>query len=173
MTALRSKLLLRGHVPVDPNRPTMETCVCLAGRPVDVEALLLHRMDETRTSETKKTWRYLVSMTLGGLGGAVGIIVAVIADLDWECRYRNSGCNDGQGGIVLVVLVPAMFVVGTLFGSLWPWLKAKIPPSSILAQNYTGTRKVQSQIIGWTLPLGLWCLVCFGLFLLLIFLSRF
>jgi hypothetical protein len=147
--------------------------VRLAGRPADVEALLLHRMDETRTSESKKAWRYLVSMTLGGLGGAVGIIVAVIADLDWECRYRNSGCNDGQGGIALVVLVPAMFVVGTLLGSLWPWLKAKIPPSSILAQNYTGTRKLQNQIIGWTLPFGLWCLVCFGLLLLLIFLSRF
>jgi hypothetical protein len=52
-------------------------------------------MDETRTSETKKARRYLVSMTLGGLGGgAVGIIVAVNADLDWDCRYRSDGCNE-------------------------------------------------------------------------------
>ena len=130
-------------------------------------------MEEIRTSEAGQAWRYLVSITLGGLAGAVGIIVAVIADLDWECRYRNSACNDGQGGIVLVVLVPVMFVVGSVLGSSWPWLKAKIPPSSILAQNYTGTRKVQSRIIGWVLPLGLWSLVSFGLFLLLIFLDRF
>ena len=132
----------------------------------------MHRIEETTTSEIGPA-RYFVYVILGGIGGAVGIIVALIAELDWECWHKNIGCNDGQGGIVLIFLVPVMFVVGSLLGSLWPWLKAKIPPSSILSLNYIGAQKVQSRIVGWTLPLGLWVIFCFGLFLLLIFLDQF
>jgi hypothetical protein len=126
-------------------------------------------MGQTTTSETGRAWLFVKSIVLGGIAGAVGIVVAVIAELDWECRYRNRGCNDGQGGIVLVVLVPMMFLVGTLLGSVWAWLRIRLPPSSILSQSYTGTQKVQSQIMAWLSPLLLWSISCFGLVLLLLF----
>jgi hypothetical protein len=126
-------------------------------------------MDETL--ETQQLRRYFASIILGGLAGAASIIAAVIADLKWECWRWNRGCYDGQGGVVLVVLVPAMFVIGSLLGCLWTWLKTKLPPSSILAQNYAGAGNLQERIIRATLPIGLRLLICLGLFLLLIFLG--
>lgn len=44
------------------------------------------------------------------------MIVALIADLRWECWHSNRGCYDGQGGIVLIVLAPFMFVVADFLG---------------------------------------------------------
>jgi hypothetical protein len=117
--------------------------------------------------------RLLTFIVFGGLAGAAGIFVAVIAELDWECRYRNRGCHDGQGGIVLVVLVPFMFIVGCLLGPLWSYLRGRLHPSSIFSQNYSGTQKVQNQILDWVMPFAAWLLVCFGLFLPLIFLNQF
>lgn len=130
-------------------------------------------MDEEIASEGQQLRRYLVSIILGGFAGAVAIIVALIADLDWECKRWNRGCNDGQGGIVLVVLVPVMFVAGSLLGCLWTWLRSKLPSSSMLAQNYTGSSKLQHRITRSALPIMLWSLICFGLFCLFIFLDQF
>lgn len=127
-------------------------------------------MDET--VETQWMRRYLASIILGGFAGAAAIIAAVIANLKWDCWRWNRGCYDGQGGIVLVVLVPAMFVIGSLLGCFWTWLTTKFPTSSILAHNYAGAVNLQGRIIRATLPIGLWSLICFGLFLLLIYLDR-
>ena len=103
----------------------------------------------------------------------MSIIVAVFAELDWECRRWQSGnCYDGQGGIVLVVLVPVMFVAGGFLGSLWTWLRSKLPERSMWAENFTGQRNTIQRISPWAALIGLWCLACFGLFRLLIFLDR-
>jgi len=91
------------------------------------------------------------------------MIVAVVAQLRWDCSHSNRGCYDGQGGIVLVVLAPCMFVVGGLLGALWVWLRSRMPTSRILAHNRIGEM---------ALPIGLWFLICFGLFLLLVYFDR-
>ena len=116
-------------------------------------------------------WR-LGSILLGGFAGAVAIIVAVIAELDWECRRWNRNCYDGQGGLVLVVYAPVMFVAGGFLGSLWTWLRSKLPEHSMLAENFTGQRNTIQRISPWAALIGLWCLACFGLFRFLIFLDR-
>jgi hypothetical protein len=130
-------------------------------------------MTEAMTSEGRQTLRYLGSFILGGLAGAVAISVAVFNDLGWECTHRNRGCNDGQGGIVLVVLVPVMFVVGGLLGCFWRWFRSRLPESSSWVQNNSGARAFPNLVIRLTLPVLLWCLICFGLFRLLIFLNQF
>jgi hypothetical protein len=129
-------------------------------------------MIESDTSEGKIALQYLVSIALGALAGAVGIIVAVIAELKWACWYGNINCNDGQGGIILVVLVPAMCVAGGLAGGLWPWLKAKTSSSSMLGQINVRPGIVKSRIFGWVFPLAVWFLFCVVLFLVLILLDR-
>ena len=92
------------------------------------------------------------------------MIVAVVAELRWECWHSNRGCYDGQGGIVLVVLAPCMFGVGGLLGALWTWLRFRMPMSRIFSHK---------QIGGMALPIGFWLLMCFGLFLVLIYLDQY
>jgi len=64
-----------------------------------------------------------------------------------------------------------MFAIGSILACLWTWLRAKFPSSSILAQNYGGARGLQHRIIGTTLPIVMWLLIGFALFLLLIYLG--
>src|SRR5580704_8159235 len=80
-------------------------------------------MDETEIAEARQMRRYLAAAILGGVAGVASIIVAVIAELRWECWHSGQGCYDGQGGIVLIVLVPIMFVVGGIAGAFWTWLR--------------------------------------------------
>jgi hypothetical protein len=48
--------------------------------------------------EARTAWSYFASIILGGFAGAMAIIMAVIAELDWECKYWNRGYYDGRGG---------------------------------------------------------------------------
>ena len=113
-----------------------------------------------------------LSIVMGGIGGAAAIVVAVIAELDWDCWYRGFGCHDGQGGIVLMVLVPRMFVVGAVLGACWARVTSQLPPSSLLSANYGGTQKIKSQILGWLTPVGMCSSGCLVVFLLLVLLGR-
>jgi hypothetical protein len=118
---------------------------------------------------------YLAASLLGGIAGSISVIIAQIADLKWECAYRARGCFDGQGGIVLVVLVPVMFVVGCLVGLLWTWLTSRTPSNSVYASvfAYNGPQKRKNRLIATALSVGLWCLICSGLFGLMIYLDQF
>jgi hypothetical protein len=118
--------------------------------------------------------RYFASSVVGGAAGAVSIIIAVIADLWWECKYQNRGCYDGQGGIVLVVLVPAMFVAGCFLGAVWTWLTSLLPSKSIFTSiyNYDGDRPGQNYTLAAGVSIGLWCAICFGLFRWMIYVDH-
>jgi hypothetical protein len=130
-------------------------------------------MTQAMTSGARQALRYLGSFILGGLAGAVAISVALFSDLDWECRHWHRGCYDGQGGIVLVVLVPVMFLVGGLLGCFWRWFRGRLPEPSFWVNNNNGSREFPNAIIRWLVPVALWCLISFALFRLLIFLDRF
>ena len=125
-------------------------------------------MDER---ERQLIWRYLVSVLCGGIAGTFAIIFAVFADLDWKCKHWNKGCYDGQGGIVLVVLVPIMFAIGGLPGSLWTFLRSKLSSRSVLAIEYPGPMELQSRILRLAVPAALWCLIGFLLFKSLVYLE--
>jgi hypothetical protein len=119
--------------------------------------------------------QYLSAALRGALGGAIAIVIALIADLNWECAYRNRGCHDGQGGIVLVVLVPWMFVVGGFLGWFWAWVCSFLSTDSIFASIYlyNGQRNLLNRVVSAALSIGLWCLITTGLFLLLLYLDQF
>ncbi len=90
---------------------------------------------------------YLAASLLGGTSGSISVIIALILDLKWECVYRARGCYDGQGGIVLVVLVPLMFVVGCLVGLFWTWVTSRVPSNSLYASvfAYNGPQRQKNR----------------------------
>ena len=121
---------------------------------------------------------YFGSALLGGFAGATAIFIAVLADLDWECRHRNLGCHDGQGGIVLVELIPIMSIVGSALGLLWTWVTAHLPSDSMFAMFasvavYDGKNKALNWFSGILVAVGLWCVGCYALFGALIYLDQF
>ena len=128
-------------------------------------------MDEMRMSN-RHVLQYLLSVFIGAIGGPAASIVAVIGALEWNCRYRDIGCHDGQGGIVLVFIVPVMFVVGALLGACWATFTTRLAPASLLSSNYDGTQKIKSKILGLLTPLGILSSGCIGLFLLFVFMDR-
>jgi hypothetical protein len=116
---------------------------------------------------------YFASCLFGGIAGAISIIVAVVADAWWECKYWNRNCYDGQGGIILVVLVPVMFMTGLLAAFIWTWITSQIPSKSVFASvyNYDGARRGLNIALAAVASTGLWCAICFGLFRLIIYLN--
>jgi hypothetical protein len=130
-------------------------------------------MDKVDVYNAEIMRRYLAPVILGGLSGAVSIIVAVIGSLNWECRHWDRGCYDGQGGIVLVELVPLMFIIGGLLGASWAWLRPKLPSAEVLTRKHIGPWNLQWLVVRLALPIGFWCLMCISLFWLLIYIDQF
>ena len=110
-----------------------------------------------------------VAACAGGIAGVVTIIVATLRALDWECTHMGSGCNDGQGQIVLVELVPAMFIGGALVAWVWTALTAAIPSESVFSSVfvYDGPRPVINFFFAVALVVSFWLAVGYAAFRLL------
>jgi len=56
---------------------------------------------------------------------------------------------------------------------MWAWLRSRILTSRNLTDKQIGPWNLVHLIDGMALPVGFWCMICLGLFLLLIYLDHF
>ena len=132
-------------------------------------------IDALRGRDKLNLTRFYFSSAVGSGGAGVGsVVVAVFAGLVWDCKFRNLGCNDGQGGVILVFLAPVMFIVGCGLGCVATWVRLKLPDESILSSVYvySGPQERLNRNVDRVLRFGFWSLVCLGLFVAWIYVNE-
>lgn len=101
---------------------------------------------------------------LGLLGGIAGEFVAISSLFIgewWICKTRGQLCYDGQGGMALVVTIPALSVIGSVAAIVWTWFTLRIPTERLGASifAYTGPSRGLNWSAGFLLTFGFWCLL--------------
>src|SRR5262249_25508585 len=77
-----------------------------------------------------RRWTYFISAMLGGIAGGFCAICGVFLSLSMWCSHHPQPCNDAQGGIILIFMLPVGIVCSSLLASWWTRLTMKIPEES-------------------------------------------
>jgi hypothetical protein len=101
---------------------------------------------------------YFLLGTAGGCGGAIVALLTLVGALEWECYTRHFGCNDGQGGIMLIFTVPCFAIVCSSLALVWTSLSFRIPEASIWASvfRYSGERRLMNWLCALAIQASFW-----------------
>jgi hypothetical protein len=108
-------------------------------------------------------------LILGLLGGRTGELVAV-GSLSlgewWVCYTQHQLCNDGQGGMALIVTLPALSFLGSAFALLWTWVSLRIPATLPMTSvfRYSGPSRLLNWVCAIAIQLIFWPLLAFAVF---------
>ena len=114
-------------------------------------------------------WHYILAGLLGGLGGEFCAVSSVFLSLSMWCSHHPQPCNDAQGGIVLIFLLPIGVIGGSLFACWWTRLTIKIPEKSVWTSIfiYSGPSRVLNWCCAMTVPVAICVLIIWMLALLM------
>ena len=109
---------------------------------------------------------FFVSAFLNALFASVTVIAATLGSLWWRCYKHGQGCHDGQGGIVLIFLVPSALVLGAMGGFVFSWILLDRPPTQplVTARLYRGVHRIWNRVLIIGMPVLVWALIGFFLF---------
>jgi hypothetical protein len=103
--------------------------------------------------------QYLIAGFLGSLAGEFCGVASLFLSLWLSCRGQSQ-CNDAQGGMGLIITVPAGSLLGCVFALFWTWMSLKVHSESAWAWvfRYSGANEVKNWICVIGVPMAIWVL---------------
>lgn len=101
-----------------------------------------------------RPWQRILASLAGGVAGEFCAVCSLFLSLSMWCSHQPQPCNDAQGDVALIYLVPIGACCGSVLALFWTWLTLKIPEDSAWTSVfiYSGRSRIRNVCCAIAVP---------------------
>ncbi|HEY2469779.1 MAG TPA: hypothetical protein VGI45_18310 [Terracidiphilus sp.] len=103
-----------------------------------------------------RPWQRILAGLAGGIAGEFCAVCSLFLSLSMWCSHQPQPCNDAQGDVAFIYLLPIGACCGSVLALFWTWLTLKISDDTAWASVfiYSGPSRIRNLCCVFVVPLA-------------------